>query len=333
MIRVAMLSYWHVHARDYTRRAQEHPATEIAAVWDEVPERGKAAAEKLGVPFYAELGDVLQADVEAVIVDAPTNIHRKVMVAAANAGKHIFTEKVVAPTMKEANEIVAAVDRAGVKLSVSLPRLYAGYTQAIQALLSAGALGTPTQARVRLSHNGALRTASSPDGWLPPHFYSLEQCAGGALIDLGCHPMYLTRLFLGLPESVSAQYGYVTGREVEDNAVALLGYASGAIGIVEAGFVNPCSPFSIEIHGTEGSLMFGTPEADLLVRRAGENAWTKQALPADLPDAFHQWTEHIANGTTASANIQAALDLTALMEAANLSAAGGKAVKLAELAQ
>jgi predicted dehydrogenase len=329
-----MLSYWHVHARDYTRRAQEHPATEIVAVWDELPDRGKAAAAQLGVPFYADLAEVLNnPEIGAVIVDTPTNMHRDVMIAAANAGKHIFTEKVIAPTLKEANEIVAAVERAGVKLSVSLPRLYAGYTQAIQALLAAGALGDLTQARVRLAHNGALRTTASPDGWLPPHFYSLEQCAGGALIDLGCHPMYLTRLFLGLPETVSTQYGYVTGREVEDNAVALLGYASGAVGIVEAGFVNPCSPFSIEIHGTGGSLMFGTPDAELLLRRAGDSTWSAQQLPADLPDAFHQWTDHIANGTTASANIQAAVDLTALMEAANLSAAGKQAVKLADLAR
>ena len=68
------------------------------------------------------------------------------------------------------------------------------------------------------------------------------------MIDLGCHPMYLSSLFLGMPESVTASYGYVTGREVEDNAVVTLNYANGSIGIVEAGFVNRFSPFTIEIH-------------------------------------------------------------------------------------
>ena len=40
MISVAMLSFWHVHGKDYARAAAEHAETEIVAVWDEVPERG-----------------------------------------------------------------------------------------------------------------------------------------------------------------------------------------------------------------------------------------------------------------------------------------------------
>ncbi|MBW7457031.1 Gfo/Idh/MocA family oxidoreductase, partial [Paenibacillus sepulcri] len=186
MIRVAMLSYWHVHAWDYTKQVQENPGTEIVAVWDEIPSRGQETADKLGVPFVADLDEILaRADVDAVVVDTPTNIHRDVMVKAARAGKHIFTEKVIAPTLKEVNEIIAAVKEAGVKLTVSLPRLNDGYTLAAQEVLAKGLLGELTQARVRLSHSGAIAD------WLPQHFYNLEQCGGGALIDLGCHPMYL----------------------------------------------------------------------------------------------------------------------------------------------
>jgi 1,5-anhydro-D-fructose reductase (1,5-anhydro-D-mannitol-forming) len=330
MIRVAMLSYWHVHAWDYTRSAQQHPDTEITAVWDELPERGRASAERLGVPFEADLGAILaRPDVDAVINDTPTNIHREVLVAAAQAGKHIFTEKVVAATLADAQAIVDAVDRAGVKLIVSLPRLYAGYTQAIAELIEAGAVGDVTLVRARLSHNGALRTAQHPEGWLPPHFYGKQQCQGGAMIDLGCHPMYLTRLFLGkLPETVSATYGYVTGREVEDNAVVTLGAAGGAAGVVEAGFVNPASPFTIEVHGTAGTLLFGTPEAKLLLQKAGERTWSEQPIPADRPGAFSEWVDHIKAGTHGSANLAAALDLSRLMEAANQSAASGQVVRL-----
>lgn len=330
MIRVGMLSYWHVHAWEYTQYAHEHPESEVAAVWDEIPERGRAAAEKLGVPFYEKIDDLLaQKDIQAVIVDTPTNLHRDVIVAAAKAGKHIFTEKVVAATVAELNEIMAAINTAGVKLTVSLPRLNAGYTQAISRLLAEGALGTPTLVRVRLSHNGALPNPQSKDGWLPAHFYSKEQCQGGALIDLGCHPMYLTRLFLGsMPTSISATYGYVTGREVEDNAVATLATASGAIGIVEAGFVNPNSPFTIEVHGTGGTILYGTPEAKLLMQRAGEKDWSEIPLPAELPNAYNQFVGHILSNTTASDNIQTALDLTRLMDAANRSAASGTSVTI-----
>jgi predicted dehydrogenase len=338
MIRLAVLSYWHVHAKDYSKQAAEHPDTEIVAVWDDQPERGRAAVQRWGGQFEASLPTLLaRDDIDGVIVVTPTNEHRDVMTAAARAGKHIFTEKVLASTVREANEILDAVAQAGVKLTVSLPRLNAGYTQAIQAILAEGQLGQLTEVRTRLSHSGALPTPDSPSGWLPEHFYNLEQCAGGALIDLGCHPMYLARLFLGLPESVSARYGYVTGRAVEDNAVAVLSYPNGALGIVEAGFVNRFSPFTIEVHGTEGSLLYGTPESVLQVRSArvpgAETQWLARAdLPAERPSAFHQWVDHIQQGTTATENIQIALDLTRLMEAANLSASGGHPVRLDSLA-
>lgn len=330
-IRIGKISYWHVHAWDYTKQAQEHDDTDIVAVWDEDPVRGKKAAEKLQVPFYDHLDDMLaQKDIDAVIVDAPTNRHREVMVAAAKAGKHIFTEKVVAPTLAETNEIVSETEKQGVKLTVSLPRLNDGYTLAVQDVLRQGLLGKVTYVRVRLAHGGALA------GWLPDHFYSLEQCGGGALIDLGCHPMYLTRLFLGEEiTGVSANFGYITGKEVEDNAVATLQTASGAIGVVEAGFANSHSPFTIEIHGTEGTLLFGTPEEKLLLKtnlaKDETPAWTEIPVFDSRESAFHQWVGHIQNDTTADNNIAMAIELTKLMEAANRSVAEGKVIKLEEL--
>ncbi|REE70661.1 putative dehydrogenase [Paenibacillus taihuensis] len=328
MIRVAMLSYWHVHAWDYTRNVQDNPNTEIVAVWDEIPSRGQADAEKLGVPFFADLDELLaRTDIDAVVIDTPTNVHRDVMVKAARAGKHIFTEKVVAPTNAEVNEILAAVKEAGVKFTVSLPRLNDNYTLAAQEVLAKGYLGQLTQARVRLSHNGATA------GWLPEHFYNLEQCAGGALIDLGCHPMYLTRLFLGMPQSVSAVYGYVTGKEVEDNAVATLRYENGAFGVVEAGFVNPNSPFCFEVHGTEGTMIYGFESDEVLVRSSHlkGNEWVKIEKPDNREIAFNQFVGHILNNTEATENVGIAADLTKLMEAANISNKERREVTIAEL--
>jgi len=330
VIKVAILSFWHVHAGEYAEEVNKHSGTQLVAVWDELPERGKKEAEERGLIWYESLNELLaNPDIDAVVVNAPTNIHRDVMVAAANAGKHIFTEKVIAPTLHEVNEILAAVELNKVKLTVSLPRLNHRSTLAIQELLKKDALGQLTQARVRLSHNGTTA------GWLPEHFYNLEQCGGGALIDLGCHPMYLTRLFLGVPESVNANYGYVLGKEVEDNAVAILRYANGAMGIVEAGFVNDHSPFSIELHGTKGSIFYGTPEAKVLYRSSltpeAASAWTEIELPAEASPAFEQWVGHIGNGTIAKENIELALDLTKLMEAANLSVKLNRPVTLNEL--
>ena len=325
MIRVAILSFWHVHADDYLREATEHPDTEVVAVWDEDPDRGRARAQELGVDFHPELDELLaRTDVDAVINVTPTNVHRDVLVAAARAGKHIFTEKVLAATVDEAQEILAAVEEAGVTLTLSLPRLYDAYTQTIDEVLASGRLGTLTSVRCRLAHGGAVV------GWLPDRFFGAEQAQGGALIDLGCHPMYLTARFLGgLPSSVSSTFGHITGREVEDSAVAVLSYPGGAFGVVEAGFVSRTSAFEIEIHGTDGSLFYGTPQDTVLVRAGDDEAYTEVPIGDRLPKAFAQWVQAVQDGTRTEDNVDWGLKLTQLMDAANRSAASGASVPVA----
>ena len=330
MIRTAILSFWHVHAKDYAMQAEQHPDVVIAALWDENPERGRMQAETRQVPYYVNLAELLaKPDLDAVIVTAPTTMHRGVIIAAAKAGKHIFTEKVLAPTIRECSEIMEAVQAAGVRLTVSMPRLNTPFAQAAQDIIGKGLLGKLTQVRARLAHKGALSETG-----LPAYFYSLEQCAGGAMIDLGCHPMYLTRLLLGMPESVSASYGYVTGREVEDNAAAVLRYPDGALGIVEAGFVNPFSPFTLEAHGTEGSLLYSAQNRKVILASTANGAEpvVEWPLPDALPSAFEQWVAAIRCGVPDDRNLELALDLTRLMEVSNLSARLGRAVSLGELA-
>jgi predicted dehydrogenase len=328
MIRVAILGFWHVHARDYARQAIEHPRTEIVAAWDDDAVRGRERAEALGVPFLEDLQQLLASPgLDGVVVTTRTNAHRAVIVAAAEAGKHVFTEKVLALAPAECRTILEAVEQGGVRLTVSLPRLAHGYTRAIRALIADGAVGRVTLVRTRLAHDGAL-----DDGWLPAQFFDLDEAGGGALVDLGCHPMYLARVFLGgMPVSVTARYGHLTGREVEDNAVAVLEAHDGSLAVVEAGFVTRRSPFSIEVHGTDGSLFYGTPEPRLMVSRVGDEreSWTEWPIPADGPSPFDQWIEHIEQGTTADQNLALAADLTTLMDAASRSARTGEAIRLA----
>lgn len=334
MIQVAMLSYWHVHAKDYTTQVQARPECRIAAVWDEDKERGRQAAEALSVPFYEDLEALLaNPEIDAVVVDAPSNLHETVMVAAAQAGKHIFTEKVLAITTPEADRIIDAVGQAGIAFMISLPRLTSPSSLYIKQAIDEGLLGQITMLRIRLAHNGALPGDRGPGGWLPPHFYNKEQCGGGALIDLGCHPMYLVHDLLGMPESLTAQFGYVTGRQVEDNAVVTLKYGDGALAVVEAGFASAHSPFSIEVYGTEGCLLFDEQTLRLrsskLDRAGGLEGWfTPARLPAAPKSPLDQWVDQIVHGAPVTITIGQGRALTQLMEAANRSAAEGVVVKL-----
>src|SRR5215212_8144313 len=330
VFRVAVLSFWHVHAKDYALETKEHPGTEITAVWDEDRERGQVEATERGVPFHDDLEGLLsREDVDGVVVTTPTVAHREVIPAVARAGKHVFAEKVIAPTLSEAREVVGEVEEVGVTFVVSLPRLYAGYSRAIRESLAGGEIGEPTYLRVRVSHDGVLPSAESPRGWLPERFFDPRQSAGGVTIDFGAHPLYLLAHLLGMPDEVSAAYGRVTGRAVEDHSVVTMLYSNGATGVAEASFLGASAPFSVEAHGTEGSLLYD-PSGGLKIRRDTER-WSDVRVPADAGSPFARWVDLSSEGRTDPENIRAALELSALAEAANLSAGEGRLVRPGDL--
>jgi 1,5-anhydro-D-fructose reductase (1,5-anhydro-D-mannitol-forming) len=331
MLRVAVLSFWHVHAQDYASEAEEHPGAELCAVWDEDAERGRTEASERGVPFHDDLDGLLsRGDVDGVVVTTPTVAHPEVIPAAASAHKHVFAEKVIAPTLSEAREVVARVEEAGVTFVVSLPRLYAGYSRTIREALAGGEIGEPTYLRVRVSHDGALPSAASPRVWLPERFFDPRQSAGGVTIDFGAHPLYLLAHLLGMPDEVSAAYGRFTGRAVEDHSVVTMLYPNGAIGVAEASFLGASAPFSVEAHGTEGSLLYD-PSGGLRMRRRDAERWSAVRVPADGRSPFGRWVELSTQGKTDPENVRAALELSAVAEAANLSAREGRLVRPDEL--
>ncbi|RKN72410.1 Gfo/Idh/MocA family protein [Paenibacillus ginsengarvi] len=335
-LRIAILSFWHVHARGYAKQLSDRTDCAIVAVWDEVPERGRQMAEQFGVPFIEELRDVLaRPDVDAVVVNAPSSMHPEVIVAAANAGKHIFTEKVLALRTADALRIDEAAIQNGVKLTVSLPRLGDPRTIYAKSVIDQGLLGRITFVRMRLAHDGALPREGAPDGWLPAHFFDKSECGGGALIDLGCHPMAMTYELLGMPDSVSARFGYVTGREVEDNAVVTLNYPDGGMAVIEAGFASRFCPALVELYGTEGCLLLGN-QVELrssLLPSGAHSGWLRpDKLPPGLPSPVDQWADYCLYDKAPAITVRQGIVLTQLMEAAYVSAAEERIVKLSPVA-
>jgi len=308
MLKVAILSSWHVHAQEYAEQLQSRPDVQLTAVWDEEPEKGRKFAAEFGLEFEADLNRLLaREDVDAVCVNAPTSMHRDVMVKAAKAGKHIFTEKVLALTARECAEIRAAVEENGVKFCISFPHRTFPHNLLAKKILDEQLLGQVTYARVRNAHDGASR------GWLPPHFYDEAQCGGGAMIDLGAHPMYLLAWLMGKPTEISSAFTYVTERAVEDNAVCVMKYENGAIAVSETGFVSSNSPFTLELHGTAGSFTVIGNKISLITSKSGE---VTLDLPEALPDPVTQFVEGVLYGKEILFGLDDATTLTEIMEAA-----------------
>ena len=278
-MKIAILGVWHVHAPDYTRTALAHG--EVVGFFERNDALAEAFEAQFALPRFATVEELLASGCEAVIVCSATKDHAADMIAAAKAGKHIFTEKVLALTDAECDAIEDAVSESGVTFVISLFQKFIGSRQTVKAVVESGELGKINYLRFRNCHNG------STGNWLPPHFYSAEECGGGAMIDLGAHGMYLTEWILGIPATAASAFTVACERpdvaeknadRVEDNAVTVMTYPNGAIAINETGFVSSNDPVVFEVHGEDGYVRM---EGDRVTKRTSATGGAEVEVPVE----------------------------------------------------
>lgn len=307
MLKVAMLSKWHVHSDGYAKELQAMDDVQVTCCWDEDPIRGAQWAKDLGIDFEPDLDKLLaREDVDAVSVGTPTSMHKQVITAAARAGKHIFTEKVLAFNVADCDEIAAEINKAGVKFSISLPQRCWGRNKYIKSAIDSGILGEVTVLRVRNAHDGAVA------GWLPDYWYDPQTTGGGAMMDLGAHPMYLSSWMMGRPRRIQSMFNNITPHPVEDNSVCTIEFENNAIVISETSLVAPMNPNMFEVYGTKGVII--CQDQDIKVKTDKNGDWFVPELPPDDPKPLRQWADGILYGKPIALDIKAARDLTELMQ-------------------
>lgn len=303
---VAVLGAWHVHTMQYAEAIQKNPNSNLVCLWDEDPARGQEAAGKLGIPYQPDLSAILSdPSIQGVSVTTATSQHTEVLKAAAKAGKHIYTEKVLAFTNEEAEDIAKAVRESGIIFTISYPHKIQPTLKAAKEL--SGKLGQITYARVRNVHDG------SSAGWLPPHFYNAQETGGGAMMDLGAHPMYTLAWLMGEPKSVVSMFTKVTGKPVEDNAVSVLEFEGGAIGVSETGFVSTGINYVLELSGTKGSLMIHNDILEYSCQETGGKLVRLDNLPEPDPHPLDAWIDACCGKGSAPNGIDDAVTLTRFM--------------------
>lgn len=199
MVRFALLSAWHVHTGWFAGELLKSGLGKYVVVWDEDEARGRKFADEFGADFDPDLDHVLaREDVDAVMVECPTTQHKEVIIKAANAGKHIFSDKTLALTVADCREIRRAVEANGVKFVVSLESKTIKPYRYIAELVQAGKLGRITSVYFRRAHDAALKPGNIVSYW-----FDRSQTGGGATLDLGCHGLYLLPQLCGKPKKVS----------------------------------------------------------------------------------------------------------------------------------
>ncbi len=131
-----------VHAETLAYRCPEAKAEQIV---DFFPEVAQSVAEKYGIPKsgkdYMEI--IENPDIDAVWICSPSSLHKEQIVAACAAGKHVFCEKPLAVELKEADEVIEAVDKSGVKMMLAFQRRFDPSFARAKAAIVEGAVGTP----------------------------------------------------------------------------------------------------------------------------------------------------------------------------------------------
>jgi len=321
MLNIGLISKWHVHAGGYARQLKEDERTQITSVWDEVPERGAEWAQELGAAFYADYDAFLASDIQAVVCDSPTTWHEKLLVKAARAGKHVFTEKLMAPDTAGAQAIAKAVRDAGVTFTISLPCKGDRTVLYVKQLIDEGKLGQVTGARFRRSHNGV--------NWLPKYWFNLGQSGGGALMDLGAHPVYVLGGLFGVPRRVTALMTELYGTGSDENTIAVAEFEGGILATMETAFVTQGVPDLLEVYGTGGAVYV---RAGVVMQNIGDGLETvpPEALPAGKPGPLSQFIQACLDGVAEpeGLGLEDGILMTRITEAAYASDKSGKTVVL-----
>ena len=217
-------------------------------------------AGRLGIPnaygSYEEL--VADPDVDAVYIPLPNHLHAEWTIASARAGKHVLCEKPLAMTSAEAEQMVEVCASEGVRLMEAfMYRLHPSW-EAVRELVSSGRLGT-------------LRAVQSWFSYFnddPANIRNVAEYGGGALMDVGCYPVNLSRmLFDAEPLRVDASVTRDPTTGVDVLTSAILEFESGVADFTCS--TRAESDQRVHIFGTEGRISFDIPfniPADLPAR-------------------------------------------------------------------
>lgn len=227
----------------------------LVAVSDVVKSKAEAIGERFGVPSYADMHAMMQSEkVDVVGVLTASGLHAEHVIALAKYGKHIVVEKPMALSLGDADKMIEACDRAGVKLFVVKQNRLNVPVVKLREALDAGRFGKLVMGTVRVR-------------WCRPQtYYDLDSWRGtwaldgGVLANQASHHIDLLEWMMGDVDSVFAMSRTaLVNVETEDTAVVVLRFATGALGVIEATTATRPKDLegSLSILGEGGTVVIG----------------------------------------------------------------------------
>lgn len=327
-----------IHADSLKRVAQ----AEIYAVAS--PSKGHAAAfaQRHGIPHYfTDYRKMLEMDeLEMVVLGIPNYLHCQATCDAAAAGKHVVCEKPLCMNLAEADAMIKACAKAGVKLMYAEELCFTPKYVRLKKLVEEGALGKVFM----------LKQSEKHDGPHSPWFWDVEKSGGGVTLDMGCHAFEFFRWMLGKPKALSVYaemdtYVHKDKTKGDDNAVIIVNFEGGVTCVAEESWAKPGGMDDrAEVYGSRG-----VAYADLLhgnaietysmdgygyaVEKAGSTkGWSftiyEEAWNYGFPQEFEHFVDCVANDKQPMETGEDGKAVLEIIFAAYQSAGTGKKVPL-----
>jgi predicted dehydrogenase len=305
-------------SQTHARAASAIPNVKIAAIYGTNPQTvTRLSTEHQAKPYQDFAAFLAHKPMHLAILGTPSGLHAQQGIAAAQHGLHVLTEKPLDTCTKNADALIAAAEKAKVKLAVIFQDRLKPNIQRLKHWLDQGLLGKILLVDARVKW------------YRPPDYYSSSKWrgtfaldGGGALINQAIHTVDLLLYLLGDVARVQARTATILHKiEAEDTALATLEFANGAVGtLIATTAAYPGYPRRIEITGTEGTVIlehdriitadFRNPPADLASISAGDSNQSAssaavtdlsghKAILVDFLQAVANNTEPICNGREA----------------------------------
>jgi myo-inositol 2-dehydrogenase / D-chiro-inositol 1-dehydrogenase len=232
------------------------PGAQVVGVASPSPGHAERFAAERGIAHhFSDLRALLDLrELDMVVLGLPNDRHCEAACLAAQAGKHVVVEKPMAMNLAECDRMIAACERAGVMLGYAEELCFAPKYVRLKQLIEEGAFG-----KIHL-----VKQSEKHDGPHTDWFFDTQRSGGGVTFDMGCHAVEFFRWLLGggsqtgkaQMRTAYAQMGtYVHGGKTngDDEAVLLLTFEGGAVGLAEESWNKPGGMDDrAEVFGSDG---------------------------------------------------------------------------------
>ncbi len=252
MVRIGLLGSGFV-ATFYMQGLQNVAHWEMPVVCSPTAEHAQAFAEKWGIPEWETDSEKVlkREDLDLILLAVPNYVHKELAIATARTGKNLVCTKPLARTAAEAQEMLKAVQAAGVIHGYAETEVFSPAVIKAREFIERGAIGEVLTVRSREAHAG-------------PHmdwFWKKELAGGGALLDMGCHCIEAARYFIGKDTKVvevlawGDRLYHHDRTDAEDSAVLLMRFEGGQLGLAELSWIARGGlDLRNEVYGTGGTI-------------------------------------------------------------------------------